>query len=74
MRYLYKLMRIAAKMRWITELELEDGLGEWVVYGTPDPIRMTPMHEDEGEPLDDPSLNPPKDDPFGWQPDGSLVY
>jgi hypothetical protein len=75
MRYLYKLMRIAAKMRWVSEVELDYGLGEWVVYGSPDPIRLTPGPEEaEQEPDEDEDLEPEDGDPFGWKPERAPAY
>jgi membrane carboxypeptidase/penicillin-binding protein PbpC len=75
MRYLYKLMRIAAKMRWVSEVELDYGLGEWVVYGSPDPIRLTPGPEGaEQEPGEAKDLEPEDGDPFGWKPEQAPTY
>lgn len=40
MTYLHKLMKNAERRRWISPEELEEGLGEWVVFGSPAPDRM----------------------------------
>lgn len=50
MGYLHKLMKNAEKRRWISPEELEEGLGEWVVYGSPAPIRTSPVEQDEAGP------------------------
>jgi membrane peptidoglycan carboxypeptidase len=68
MRYLYKLMRIASKMRWISEQELEEGLGEWVVRGSPEPVRTALPSEESGVGADQ------EDEPFGWKRKDSPVY
>ncbi|MCL2824106.1 MAG: transglycosylase domain-containing protein [Polyangiaceae bacterium] len=47
MRYLYKLMRVSAKMRWVSDVELDAGLAEWVVRGSVEPIRLVPEGANE---------------------------
>lgn len=65
MRYLHKLMKIAAKMRWITDVELDYGLGEWVVYGSPDPVRVEP--EPLGSEGSEVGPDGEEEEPFGWR-------
>jgi hypothetical protein len=73
MRYLYKLMKIAAKMRWISEVDLEVGLGEWVVQGSPDPVRVDPEPDPGTDPKDKPEAVP-EDEPFGWKRGDAPAY
>jgi hypothetical protein len=70
-QYLQKLMRIAAKLRWISEQELEVGLGEWVVYGSPEPLRQEPQADAQVEPS---SEQVHGDEPFGWRQGAQLAY
>jgi len=63
MRYLYTLMRKAAKMRWVDDYDLERGLAEWAVQGSSDPIRLTPGLDGRDG---DQSSYLESDDPFGW--------
>ena len=75
MNYLYKLMRIARKMGWITDVEQEYGLGEVVVYGRPDPVRTSPELEEpiEGE-LGQDGSSGEQDEPFGWKQREDRAY
>jgi hypothetical protein len=60
MRYLQKLMKNAERRRWISPEELEEGLGEWVVFGSPAPERagLRPASTgDDGPEPDDPAAD-----------------
>ena len=35
MKYIYRLLRVAEKRRWIGPEELQASLGEWIVLGGP---------------------------------------
>jgi hypothetical protein len=66
-------MSIAAKLRWISEEELEAGLGEWVVYGSPEPLRQEPVAgaDAEAEPA---SEQVDGEEPFGWRQGGERAH
>ncbi len=75
MRYLYKLMKVSAKKGWITDTDLEYGLGEWVVYGSPDPVRVGPdpyeLYAIDGQGIEGIGREP-SNESFGWENDDML--
>jgi hypothetical protein len=69
MRYLHTLMRHAHKRRRLSDEDLEEGLGELVVFGSPAPRRSEDGVYPEGEPGVDPLLEgtlPWEEQPGGW--------
>ena len=74
-RYLQKLMFNASRRGWITEVDLEYGRGEWVVFGQPDPERVDGLDlpgDGLGEavaPTAPEAAKPPLEgeEPFGWK-------
>lgn len=63
MRYLHTLMRHAHKRHRITDEELEEGLAETVVFGSPSP-RRAPSGDVSDPGVED--LQPWEEDPGGW--------
>jgi hypothetical protein len=63
--YLRKLMQLAHKRRRITDAELEDGLAETVLRGSPAPARSKPTSDATVPATSDEAIEPP-DDGADW--------